>query len=70
MVENNTEKLMKLLSYQIDHNKDHVGELKKLAEKVKGVTGNTVHDHISEAARMLDKSTDSLVKALSELSKV
>ncbi len=69
MVENDIKKLMTLLSYLIEHNRDHGEELKKLAEKVKGVASNTAHDHILEAAQLMDKSTDSLVKVLAELSK-
>lgn len=69
MIEKSKEKLTTLLNYLIDHNKDHSEELKELAEKVVGVTGDTVQSHILEAARLLDKSTVSLAKALSELSK-
>ncbi len=68
MVENDTRKLMKLLSYLIDHNKEHGEELKKLTEKVKEVAGNTVQGHILEVAQLMGKSTNSLIKALSELS--
>ena len=63
------EKLTTLLGYLIDHNRDHREELKGLAKKVIGVTGDTVQSHILEAARLLDRSTVSLAKALSELSK-
>jgi len=69
MIEKSKEKLTTLLSYLIDHNRDHSEELKGLAEKVTGVTGDIVQGHILEAARLLDKSTGSLTKALSELSK-
>jgi hypothetical protein len=69
MIEKSKEKLTTLLSYLIDHNRDHSEELKGLAEKVIGVTGDIVQSHILEAARLLDESTGSLAKALSELSK-
>lgn len=69
MIEKSKEKLTTLLSYLIDHNRDHSEELKGLAEKVTGVTGDIVQSHILAAARLLDKSTRSLTKALSELSK-
>ena len=69
MIEKGKEKLTLLLSYLIDHNSGHSEELKELAEEVTGVTGDTVQRHILEAARLLDKSTESLTKALSELDK-
>ena len=69
MIEKGKEKLTTLLSYLIDHNRDHSKELKELAEKVIGMTGDIVQNDILEAARLLDKSTESLTKALSELGK-
>lgn len=69
MVENDAGKLMTLLSYLIEHNNEHGGELKQLAGKVKGVAGDIARDHLLEAAQLMEKSTNSLVKALAELNR-
>lgn len=61
------ERLTTLLSYLIDHNRSHAGELRELTEKVKGTDKAAVGDRIAEAAQLLDSSTESLNKALSAL---
>lgn len=69
MAETNRERLTTLLSYLIDHNRDHARELRELAQKTAGIRKSTLRDNILEAAQLLDKSTDSLNEALSALRK-
>lgn len=69
MVETDEQRIMVLLNYLVSHNRDHSQELRELAEEVKGLTGGNVVQHVLEAAQLMDKSTESLKKALSELSK-
>lgn len=69
MVETDEQRIVVLLNYLVSHNRDHSQELRELAEEVKGLTGGNVVQHVLEAAQLMDKSTESLKKALSELSK-
>lgn len=69
MVETDEQRIVVLLNYLVGHNRDHSQELRELAEEVKGLTGGNVVQHVLEAAQLMDKSTESLKKALSELSK-
>ena len=68
-MENNDdrEKLATLLSYLVDHNREHSQELTELAEKVTGAEEKTVRGHILKAAQLMDQSTEFLIKALAEL---
>lgn len=61
------ERLLILLKYLIDHNREHGQELRELATKAEGVVTETVQEYISEAAQRMDESIESLMKALSEL---
>lgn len=69
MVETDEQRIMVLLNYLVSHNRDHSQELRELVEEVKGLTGGNVVQHVLEAAQLMDKSTESLKKALSELGK-
>ena len=69
MVENDAGKLITLLNYLVEHNNEHGEELTQLAEKVEGVAGDVARDHLLEAAQLMEKSTNSLVKALAELNR-
>lgn len=68
-METDKERLLILLKYLIDHNKEHGQELRELATKAKGVVTETTEGYILEAAQRMDDSIESLTKALSELSK-
>lgn len=67
MVENDKDKLGTLISYLIDHNKEHAAELRELGEQLKGVAGETTQDYVNTAADLMDKSTASLSLALADL---
>lgn len=62
-----TERLIVLLKYLIDHNKEHGQELRELANKAEGAATETAQEYILEAAQRIDESIKSLMKALSEL---
>lgn len=68
MMEKDGEKLRTLLSYLISHNRDHSSELRELVDKVEGVAGESVQNHLLEAAQLMDKPTESLTRTLSKLS--
>ena len=67
VMETNREKLMVLLKYLINHNKEHGQELRELATKAEGVVTEAAQEYILEAAQRMDESVESLMKALSEL---
>ncbi len=69
MVKAGEQRIITLLNYLVNHNRDHSQELRELAEQVKGLTGGNVLQYVLEAAQLMDKSTESLKRALSELSK-
>ena len=69
MMEGEEQKLPTLLSYFIQHNGEHSDELMELAEKTKTIANDVVRDHIREAARLMNESTEYLKRALVELDK-
>ena len=58
------DKLRILLSYWIEHNKEHSGEFREWAEKAVDFGGEAVHGDMLSAAQYMDKATESLLKAL------
>ena len=67
MAKADREKLIKLLDYWIEHNREHKDEFVEWAEKAKGFARGTVHTHILEAALYMDRANEFLLGALEEL---
>ena len=67
MEDDDKDKLAALLSYLVEHNREHSQELTELAKKVTEVEEEAIRGHILKAAQLMDDSTESLIKALSEL---
>ena len=60
-------KLITLLNYLTEHNREHSKELMELAEKAKTVAKSDVQNNIEEAARLMNESTEYLKQALMKL---
>jgi hypothetical protein len=56
-----------LLDYLIKHNKDHAEEITVLAEKAKSLGETTVYDNLTKGVEHMERSNESLEKALSVL---
>jgi len=69
MVRTDERRIITLLNYLVNHNRDHSQELRELAKQVKGLTGGNALQYVLEAVQLMDKSTESLKRALSELGK-
>ena len=67
MAEIDKEKLIKLLDYWIEHNREHRDEFAAWAEKAKDFAKADVNRYIMEAAQHLDRVNESLRKVLEEL---
>jgi len=67
MAEIDREKLIKLLDYWIEHNKEHRGEFAAWAEKSRNFAKASVYNSIMEAAQQMDRANESLLKVLEEL---
>ena len=63
------EKLKILLDHWIEHNKEHGEEFREWAEKARALGEAAVHEDMLDAARYMDKASESLRKALEELNK-
>ena len=63
------EKLKILLDHWIEHNKEHGEEFREWAEKASDLGEAVVHEDMLDAARYMDKASESLRKALEELNK-
>ena len=69
MTNDETVKLRTMLSYWIEHNKEHGQEFREWAEKAKALGKLEVYEEILAAARELDKVNESLFRASSRLEK-
>ena len=67
MDETDKEKLVKLLDYWIEHNREHRDEFVEWAEKAKDFAGVAAHSYILEAAQQMDRASQFLFRALEEL---
>jgi hypothetical protein len=56
-----------LLDYLIKHNKDHAEEITVLAQKAKDLGETTVHDNLTKGVEYMERSNESLEKALNNL---
>ena len=63
MNEEERTKLKTLLNYWIEHNKEHSGEFKEWAERIKDSGENEISDVLLQATREMDKATECLLKA-------
>ena len=63
------DKLKILLSHWVDHNKEHGEEFRAWAEKAGGIGEAVVQRDMLDAAQYMDKSSESLLGALEQLSK-
>jgi nickel/cobalt exporter len=61
------EKIKILLNHWIEHNKEHIQELREWAEKAKRLGEAETCDDILEAAQVLDKTNEALLRALRRL---
>jgi hypothetical protein len=61
------EKFKILLNHWIEHNKEHIQEFREWAEKAKGFGEAETCDDILEAAQVLDKTNEALLRALRRL---
>lgn len=61
---NDKKRLVTLLGYLVDHNREHTQELRKLVDEVKGPETTAVRSPILEAAQLMGQATESLEKAL------
>jgi hypothetical protein len=67
MVESDKQKLVILLNYWIEHNREHRDEFREWAEKAKGFARVNIHGHILKAAQQMDKANEFLLRALKGL---
>lgn len=67
MAENDRDKLAALISYLIDHNREHAEELRELLGKYQDVAGENTVRLVGEAAALMDKSADSLSLSLADI---
>lgn len=63
------EKLKILLDHWIEHNKEHGDEFREWAQKAKDFGEAVVQEDMLDAAQYMDKASESLLRALEELSK-
>ena len=61
------EKFEILLNHWIEHNKEHIQEFREWAEKAKRFGEAETCDDILEAAQVLDKTNQALLRALRKL---
>ena len=69
MDKSETEKLKILLNHWIEHNKEHGEEFREWAEKARDLGEAVVQEDMLEAAQCMNKASESLLRALEELSK-
>jgi len=62
-------KLRTLLSYWIEHNKEHSREFREWVDKAKGLGEAEASEEMLRAAQDMDKASESLSQALSRLDK-
>ena len=62
-------KLKILLNHWIEHNKEHGQEFREWADKAKAFGEAEAYKEIRQAAQEMDKSSESLLKALRRLEK-
>jgi len=67
MNESEIEKFRILLRHWIEHNQEHGEEFKAWAEKAKSLGKAVVQEDMLEAARLMDKSSETLNNALKKL---
>ncbi len=67
MAEADKEKLIKLLDYWIEHNREHRDEFITWAEKAESFATAAICNSIKEAAQQMDKASESLLRVLEEL---
>ena len=67
MVSDEKAKLRTLLNYWIKHNKEHSQEFREWAGKVKGSGEDETYDELLQAAREMDKASESLLQALKRI---
>lgn len=67
MVQEEQEKLVKMLDYWIEHNREHRAEFIEWADKAKGYAGASVQTCLIEAARHLETANQYLTRALKDL---
>ena len=69
MDNNEMDKLRILLSHWIEHNKEHGNEFREWGDKARNRGKSLVQRDILDAAQYMDKSSESLQRALNELDK-
>ena len=69
MTEIDKDKLIKLLDYWIEHNREHHDEFAAWAEKAKHLAQGNIHRQIMAAAQHMDRASESLRQVLNELKK-
>lgn len=69
MDKNEKEKLRILLDHWIEHNREHGDEFKEWAEKARDLGEAVVQEDMLDAAQYINKASESLLRALEELSK-
>jgi len=69
MEKSEMEKLKILLDHWIEHNKEHGEEFREWAEKARAFGETVVQEDMVDAARHMDKASESLQKGLEELNK-
>ena len=67
MVNDERSKLRTLLNYWIEHNKEHSQEFREWAGKVKRFGEDETYKEMLQAAREMDKATESLLQSLRRL---
>ncbi|MFC1937852.1 hypothetical protein ACFLWY_04790 [Chloroflexota bacterium] len=67
MEDDDRDNLAALLSYLVEHNREHSQELTELAKKATGAEEQAVRGHLLKAAQLMDDSTEPLIKVLAEL---
>ena len=60
-------KIRTLLNYWIEHNKEHSQEFEEWAGKAKGLGEAEAYEAMLQAAREMDKASESLLQALRRL---
>jgi len=66
---NEKEKLRMLLAHWIEHNKEHGKEFREWAEKAMDLGEAAVQEDMLDAAQNMDKASESLLRALEELTR-
>lgn len=66
---NEKEKLKILLNHWIEHNREHGGEFRDWAEKAMDLAEAAVQEDMLDAAQNMDKASESLLRALEELTR-